>query len=145
MWGTDIIKTHNTRRKSCKLSKTPLLLCRGGGKKYAHYLNFGQPNVATTYPEWGVYVGPIITDSGDAFTYQTLFNWLNARFGPNPAISPRIRGVPATGRYLDDEVCAFGLNGGMLCFIAWKNNMMVRLGDIPDFDDFEFVDSVVEI
>lgn len=125
--------------------KNPVTAMQGGGKKYAHYLNFGQPNVTTTYPEWGVYVGPIITDSGEAFTYQALYSWLVSRFGPNPAISPRIRGVPATGRYLDDEVCAFGVNGGLLCFIAWKNNMLMRIGNIPDFDDFEFIDAVVEI
>ena len=125
--------------------KNPVTAMQGGGKKYAHYLNFGQPNVATTYPEWGVYVGPIITDSGEAFTYQTLFNWFLGHMPTNPAISPAIRGVPATGRYNDYDVYALILKGGNLSFVALQNNMMVRLGDIQDFDDFEFVDSVVEI
>lgn len=137
-------KTH-IRRQKCKLSKIPLLLCRGGGKKYAHYLNFGQPNVSATNPEWGVYVGPIIADSGEAFTYQTLFNWFLGYMPANPAISPAIRGVPATGRYNDYDVYALILKGGSLSFVALQNNMMHTVVGFTDFDDFEFVDAVVEI
>ena len=125
--------------------KNPVTAMQGGGKKYAHYLNFGQPNVATTYPEWGVYVGPIITDSGEAFTYQTLYNWFWVHMPVNPAISPAIRGVPATGRYNDYDVYALILKGGNLSFLALQNNMMRPVIEITDFDDFEFVDAVEEI
>lgn len=125
--------------------KNPVTAMQGGGKKYAHYLNFGQPNVATTYPEWGVYVGPIITDSGEAFTYQTLFNWFLGHMPINPALSPAIRGVPATGRYNDYDVCALILKGWSLSFVASQNNTMRPVIELTDFDDFEFIDSAVEI
>ena len=63
----------------------------------------------------------------------------------NPAISPAIRGVPATGRYNDYDVYALILKGGNLSFLALQNNMMRPVIEITDFDDFEFVDAVEEI
>lgn len=125
--------------------KNPVAAMQGEGKKYAHYLNFGQPNVSATYPEWGVYVGPIITDSGEAFTYQTLFNWFLDHMPVNPAISPAIHGVSASGRYNDYDVYALIMKGGSLSFVALQNNTMRSVIEFTDFDDFEFIDSVVEI
>lgn len=63
----------------------------------------------------------------------------------NPAISPAIRGVSASGRYNDYDVYALIMKGGSLSFVALQNNMMRPVGNITDFDDFEFIDAVVEI
>ena len=63
----------------------------------------------------------------------------------NPAISPAIRGVSASGRYNDYDVYALIMKGGRLSFVALQNNMMRPVVGFTDFDDFEFIDAVVEI
>lgn len=56
-----------------------------------------------------------------------------------------MRGVSATGRYNDYDVYALILKGGNLSFVALQNNMMRPVVGFTDFDDFEFIDAVVEI
>ena len=54
-------------------------------------------------------------------------------------------GVPATGRYDDYDVYALILKGGNLSFVTLQSNMMRPVVGFTDFDDFEFIDAVVEI
>lgn len=126
------------------IAETYALKSEVSGKKYAHYLSCIQPDVTTTYPQWGFYVGPIINDTSTEFTFATLQQWIWTTAGfVNPAISSSIRGIPASGRYDSYDVFSLTCTGSSLSIVYWRNNMMTRT--MINEGEFTLYDNVVEI
>ena len=80
---------------------------QGGGKRYAHYLSVeGSPTGPSYNPryKWLVNVAPLITDSQDAFTAQSLYQYLIRTWpGTNSQTPQRVESAAASGVFFDGE------------------------------------------
>lgn len=121
----------------------PASVMTGGGKKYAHYITVRSTETVNPWYAWAFYCGPIITDTNEAFTVESLQTWLLG-LGANPAISPSIEGIPASGYHEDDQVCGVCNTGVSLSVVVRDGNQMKRK-QLPTSNLGVFVDRIKEI